>query len=152
MDQNVTVDLKAAISKTFSNMFALEIQGAFETAHAFPQGDITAIIEMGPPENPVAILAVIFPKETAFKILKSIYQKDFTEIDSKVSGAIGEVTNVIYGVLKFRLADRGIELGLALPKVTTGPAPVVTGAQWMFTGDFQTRNGPFQVGIAKRSN
>lgn len=152
MNQDVTADVEAAVSKTFSQMFALDVKGNFKAVEALPPGDVTALIEMGSKENPSAVLAVVFPKDTIFNMLKRFYKKDFIEVDSKVTGAIGEVANVIYGVFKFRLADKGVQLGLALPKVSTGEAPVVTNSQWMFTGDFTSSDGPFQVSIVKRTN
>jgi hypothetical protein len=100
MNQDVTADVEVAVSKTFSQMFALEVKGAFKAAEVLPNGDVTAIIEMGPKENPLAVLAVVFPKETIFNMLKRFYKKDFVEVDAKVTGAIGEVANVIYGVFK----------------------------------------------------
>ena len=59
-----------------------------------------------------------FPKETIFFLLKKLLQKDFTDVGPEVKDAVGEFTNVIYGVIKNSLLKLNIELKSSVPVVT----------------------------------
>jgi CheY-specific phosphatase CheX len=61
-----------------------------------------------------------FKKETLFKLLGPVYGEEFTELNSRVIGGMGELVNAIYGLVKVNLSKKYGEYGMALPIVIVG--------------------------------
>lgn len=67
-----------------------------------------------------ATLYLRFKKETLFKLLGPLYGEEMSELNSRVVGGIGELTNAIYGMAKVDLNANGGCYEMALPIVIIG--------------------------------
>lgn len=80
--------------------------------------DISGIIGLGGSISTSIMLH--FEKGGALKATSSMLSENYTEIDSDVIDAVGEITNMVAGGIKTELAKTGIELDQGLPIVVSG--------------------------------
>jgi len=100
--------------------------GAYQVSTGFDvKGDISGIINVVQ-ERIDGTLVVSFPKETIFYVLEKLFKKPFNEIDKPVKEAVGEFTNMIYGVIKTNLNRTGFDFKMALPTVVLGASHIVS--------------------------
>ncbi len=148
MKEDVTKELQFAVERTFAHTFRTPVAGRFTPAdlRQFPPGSVTSIIEITG-HGPTGAIVLAFPSQTIFNLMKEIYRRDFTEVNKSVTDAVGEITNVIYGVFKHRLENYGYQFGLSLPSVTTTPLTSFPLGTWAQAAEFHTPAGPFYVAI-----
>lgn len=146
INENLIEDLQAAVDRTFSQMFGTPVQSSFKTIgrDETPSGDISVMITLTTNE-PQGALMMTFPKETMFALLQNFYKRSFAEIDNTVLGAIGEISNIVYGVFKQRVRSKGLAFGMAMPQIAAGAMPRVPNIVWMSCGEFSSKAGPFHV-------
>ncbi len=115
-------------------------------------GDVSGMVSLHENQNEGHMM-VVFPKETIFSLLEKIYGQRFTELNKSVKDAVGEVTNVLFGMIKKNLNEEGFHFRMALPSV------IVMGANhevWPDPQDpaqvlsFSTPVGSFSVSILLR--
>lgn len=82
-------------------------------------GDVTGVIGLAHP-GLKGMLSVSFPKSTILSLLSRVYRTELTELNSSAKDGVGEVTNIIYGILKRQLNELGYSFGLAMPSVIIG--------------------------------
>lgn len=150
INQDLIEDLQAAIDKTFSQMFATNVQSTFKeiTRDQTPVGDVSVMITLNGKDS-IGAMMLTFPKETMFALLKSFYKKDFTEVDNTVLGALGEISNIIYGVFKQRVRSKGFQFPMAMPQIAGGSVPRVPNVIWMSCGECSSKAGAFHAIILR---
>lgn len=146
INEDLIEDLHAAVDKTFSQMFATNVQSNFKTItrDQTPGGDVSVMITLNGKDSMGAMM-LTFPKETMIALLKGFYKKDFTEVDNTVMGALGEISNIVYGVFKQRVRSKGFQFGMAMPQIAGGSVPRVPNVAWMSCGEFASKAGPFHA-------
>jgi chemotaxis protein CheX len=119
--EDLVKEVDQGVIQTFSAMFGLKpVRGA----HSFDKesevrGDISGFVGLA--QNRVeGVLVVSFPQETIFAMLSKMYQKPFTEVDKSVRSGVGELTNIVFGVMKTNMNKNGFELKMAIPNVVFG--------------------------------
>lgn len=94
-------------------------------------------------------IVLCFPKATFLKVYQNMFDEKHEEITQEIQDAVGELLNIIYGIAKIDLNNKGYSFQKALPTVLaadkisvrqTGPFPPMV---IPFTG----AAGPFQVEI-----
>ena len=150
IEQEHSADVHAAVEKTLGQMFGLQVTSTFKMIDktAMPSGDVTAVMSLVS-KTPIGALILIFPRETLFTMLKQFYKRDFTEINNVVTGAVGEITNIVFGVFKFRLRDKGYQFTLSMPQVVAGASAPIANTEWIYCGDFTCPAGSFQVALVR---
>ena len=150
IDQEHAADVHAAVEKTLGQMFGTSVTSTFKLVEgtALPTGDVTAVMNLVS-KTPIGALVLVFPKETLFTLLKQFYKKDFTEVNNVVTGAVGEITNIVFGVFKFRLRDKGFQFTLAMPQVVAGPVETIPNTHWIYCGEFVSPSGNFKVALVR---
>jgi|GEM_PF-551856 len=66
-------------------------------------------------------VSVGFTSETTFNLLGQFYGESITRLDDpKILGGIGELTNMIHGIIKQKLNEKGFQFEMTLPIVVVG--------------------------------
>jgi len=112
-------------------------------------GDISGIISMVQ-EKMEATLIVSFEAKTIFQLMKKVYKRDFTTIDSSIQQGVGELTNIIYSSIKQKLNDRGHEFKMAIPNVVIGQGHSIINLHegQQLVVPFSADGNPFYVEVA----
>ncbi len=149
ISEQLADDIQAAVEKTFLQMFALEVKASFEAVNqeVQPSGDVSGIISLIQGEQ-VGSLIVTFPQATLFNILKVFYKREFTEVDRVVGMAVGEISNIIFGVFKYRVGQKGFSFNMVVPNVAVGSSRV-SGTNWTLVGKFTSPQGDFTVLLSR---
>ncbi|WP_460239354.1 chemotaxis protein CheX [Aurantivibrio plasticivorans] len=121
MNVNYVNPLLEATVNVLSTMAFLDVDAgkpSIASAKSFA-GDVTGFINFE--GQPVAgWLAVSFPRETIFTIVKNMLGDDVDEITPQVMDCVGEITNMISGGAKRLYAEQGLDIGLLRPQVMLG--------------------------------
>lgn len=112
-----------AVDNVFSTMISLNpVPGKpipRNNGNGIPgQKDITGI--MGICGTITASIIIHFEKSIALKATSNMLGIEYTEIDSDVKDAVGEITNMVSGATKAEFSNSGIDLTLSLPIVICG--------------------------------
>lgn len=146
LNEGLGEDIHAAVEKTFSQMFGVKVTSTFKVIprEATPQGDATAIMTLTQTE-PQGAMVITFPQATLFALLAKFYKREFTEIDKTVMGAVGEITNIIFGGFKNKVRAKNYAFRQAMPTLSSGGGQRIASVIWTLHGEFQSDMGPFHV-------
>jgi chemotaxis protein CheX len=86
---------------------------------AVTYGVVTGVIGMAS-EQLSGNLIVSFERATILGIVSKMFGEPFSEVNSEVADAVGEITNMICGMAKKDFGDRGISFNFATPMVVQG--------------------------------
>ena len=119
--ENLAKEINYGVHTTFSSMFGMkpEPQPIRREETCGIQSDVTGILSLVQDRNEGTFI-VSFPKATIFAMLSKMYRREFTEVDQSVRLGVGELTNIIYGVLKANLNKDGYHFKMAIPNVILG--------------------------------
>lgn len=94
----------------------------------------------------VGNICVTFPLQTIKKVAHIVYDREFTEIDKSVLDCAGEITNLVHGIFKRLIGERGYFLKASLPNVILGEHNIVTlNSTKYFRAEFTFDGFPFGV-------
>jgi chemotaxis protein CheX len=79
---------------------------------------VSGIIGLGGDATGAVVLN--FPEQVAIAAVSKFVGEEFTSISSGVVDGVGELTNIIAGDAKNRLAQKGYKFEIGLPKIVTG--------------------------------
>jgi len=148
LNEGLVKEINFGVYSTFTSMFGLKPnpEKFFIEQECQAKGDVSGIVGLTQ-ERVEGALIVSFPKETIFNILSKMYHKQFTEIDKSVKAGVGELTNIIFGVVKTNLNKNGFGFKMAIPTVIIGDQHTVaiTNPGTTLVIPFQTESGPFSV-------
>lgn len=88
-------------------------------ADARAGGVLTGFIDMKGPRVQGS-LAISFDRQLAEATFANMLGEPERDLDAELADMIGEITNMLTGGAKQRLADKGYEFDLAQPKIITG--------------------------------
>jgi chemotaxis protein CheX len=83
------------------------------------KGDVSGIVAMAQ-DTTDSTLILSFEKSAILTMMSNLYGKPFTAIDGSVRQGVGELSNIIYGMLKKELNANGYDFKLAIPNVVSG--------------------------------
>jgi len=83
------------------------------------KGEIAGMVGMVAPPLKGTLL-ISFKREAIFHIMENMLGEKHTEINTEVSDAVGELTNMIYGTAKTALNQMGYNFEMAIPSVIRG--------------------------------
>ena len=114
----------------------------------FAIGDVSAII--GITGAAQGSMALIFTEECIKDIASNLLGVPFTELNHEVRDAVGELTNMICGDARRRLAEDGFILQAGIPTIVAGKDHTIThianGPR--LAVPFETSQGSFMVEVA----
>jgi chemotaxis protein CheX len=151
LDEHLARTAIAAVQGALATMFGVRaVPGPYSLQKDFvSHGDISGILGMVQ-ERMEGTLVVSFEKATIFGILKRVYGREFSEVDSSVRQGVGELTNIIYSSMKKALNERGHSFKMAIPNVVIGSSHSIINlheGQTMVV-PFSVEGGSFYVEIA----
>ena len=109
-------------------------------------GDVTAIVGVVG-ANKKGSIAVTFTKASAIAVVKAMLGEDLQDIIHDTKDAVGEVTNMVSGQARGRLAEMGVVLQGSTPSIIFGDNHCVTHVTKspVVAIPFNTPAGPFTV-------
>lgn len=118
---NLAKEFNYGVHTTLNSMFGLNAEPGRHRIEldCSLQADVSGIISLIQDKTEGTFI-VSFPKETIFGMLAKMYRKDFTQVNESVRLGVGELTNIIYGVVKANLNKDGYSLKMAIPNVVIG--------------------------------
>ena len=156
----VLSEVALSVNETLRTMFGIEtkaLENVIES-ECFTEGDISGLMSIVGDKFGGAII-ISFPKQTIFKILEKVYFMEFNEVNESVISGVGELANIIYGLVKTSINKQGDNLQMSLPNVILGNQHVIVGVSNgpVVKIPFNTELGDFSVlvyltEIGKKSN
>ena len=82
-------------------------------------GDVSGVIGLVS-EKFTGNVIISFPQQTFLKVISSMLEEEYTEINKEILDGAGEITNMIFGQAKIVLNEKGYAIKTALPSVISG--------------------------------
>jgi len=121
MNADIINPFLSSVVNVLSTMAMLEVSPGKPSVKKdnVSHGDVSGVIGMTT-ETVNGSMAITFPKEVVFAIVKKMLGDTVTEVDDTVTDLVGELTNMIVGGAKAQLEEKGYDIGMATPVVVTG--------------------------------
>ncbi len=126
-DDELAKHLSEGVRITFETMFGLSPQARPYSVEGNSrcEGDISGIVSLSQ-DGIDAVCVITFPSATILYILEKVYKRKFnSHEDSSVIQGVGEIANIINGVVKTKVNERGLRLRMGLPNVVVGKSHIV---------------------------
>lgn len=108
--------VKMVLETTFG--LSLDLKEQRMSPSPIATGDISGVIGIFQAHQEGNMI-LSFPKETLFYALEKVYGTQMTELNEVVTGAAGELTNMVYGQFKKEMNAKGFALQMALPTIVS---------------------------------
>ncbi len=89
-------------------------------------GDVSGVVGFTADGGKKGVMSVSFSKKCAVQIVKNLLGDDVQNILDDVQDAVGEITNMISGQARAKLAEMGITMKGATPTVIMGDNHTIT--------------------------
>ena len=148
LDDHLAQVVVRGVRNVFETTFGVKVDSADHVILTNYQGtgDVSGVIGMIQ-DNLEGTLTVSFEKEVIFSIVSQIYQTAFSSMTTRVRDAVGEITNVIYALVKKSLNERGYKFKMSIPQIIVGAGHhvhhVSSGSTLVIP--FKTEFGTFEV-------
>ncbi|MEN6439594.1 MAG: chemotaxis protein CheX [Syntrophobacter sp.] len=111
-------------------------------------GDVSAIISITGEAQ--GSMALVFTESCITGVASQLLGETFSQLNDEVKDAVGELTNMICGDARRRLAEDGINLQAGIPKILSGKSHPIThlakGPRLAIP--FETSKGTFIIEVA----
>lgn len=142
MDYRGIID--QAVGEIFSSMLFLDVSTLAEAPASRPdERMLTGMI--GFAGNLQGTVVIHLPVPVAIAITNAFLELDLDEVNDEVKDAIGELTNMVAGGIKYLLPEQGQDVQLSIPSVVSGRGYTceATGKTERFAVEFETAAGRF---------
>lgn len=111
-----------------------------------PRGDVTGYIGIVSEEFNGSV-AICFPEGTFLNVMSAMLGEQYTELNQEILDGVGELTNMIFGMAKVSLNEKGYGIKMALPQVISGKNHMVVslGRGETITIPFESSAGEFRL-------
>jgi len=82
-------------------------------------GDVSGIISVVSDKFNGSVI-ISFPESTFLKVMSQMLGEDFKELSPEIIDGVGEILNIIFGLAKIVLNEKGYGIKAAIPSVITG--------------------------------
>ncbi|MDR3554486.1 MAG: chemotaxis protein CheX [Syntrophobacteraceae bacterium] len=150
MDVKLINPFLAAAMHVLKTMAGVEVSPGkpFLKKDSQATGDVSAIIGITGVAS--GSMALVFTESCILYIVSKLLGEAFTEVNDEVNDAVGELTNMICGDGRRRLAEEGLVLQAGIPTIVSGKNHHIThiakGPRLAIP--FQTEQGEFMVEVA----
>lgn len=129
--------------------FAVKPTGVLDTGNRRAQHELNGIISISGQLKVTCVLSL--SQNLAFHIVAAFLGSMPTKVDAEVIDVVGEMTNMICGNAKERLAVEGLSLGL--PTVVAGSSMIVAFESGLKISqlNFESQHGPMSILFGLRS-
>jgi CheY-specific phosphatase CheX len=113
VDQTVV----SAVRETFESMFAVPVEDVKvvvspENQLSFDVGGLVGFQQ----RHARGLIGIYSDAETMGPVLEKIYNKPITKADAELVDGVGEIANIVYGMVKSQLSAQSIDLPLVVPQ------------------------------------
>lgn len=117
----------------------------FVKANMVAMGDVTAIVGVAGTRK--GSIAVTFTKASAIAVVRAMLGDDVQDVIQDTKDTVGEVTNMISGQARAKLAEMGVSMQGSTPSIIFGDNHCVTHVTSapVVAIPFMTEAGPFTV-------
>jgi chemotaxis protein CheX len=121
LDDALVKRVADGVSKAFNDTFGILAKpGEHKISDNHnSKGDISGLVGMVQ-DKMEGTLTITFKKDTICPVLAKIYGIDFPEINDSVREGVGEITNMVYCLIKTGLNENGYSFKMAIPNVIYG--------------------------------
>lgn len=126
LNDEIVQDIHQSVQTTLSSIFGFQplpkphrVEWPASTIGEKVRGDISGFVSLVQDEVE-ATMIVSFKKEAVFTMVNKAFNKNITQIDSLACSAVGEIANVVYGIVKTNLNKRGFSFKATIPNVVLG--------------------------------
>lgn len=121
IDNDMQALVRTAIVDTFNSMLGLEpkLKSVETSKPGFAKYEISGVIGFiqGSLEG---TLTLGFNRKTVAEMLSKFYGEPIDFADEKLAGGVGELTNIVFGIIKEYYNDVGFDFRMCLPVVIVG--------------------------------
>lgn len=158
LNELMAKEISQGVSRTLGDVFGIRpVGGDYRVVTPVPEKfialpDVSGFVELDNQARHRGALMISFPETTIYTIMGKFYRREFTAMDKAIVDGVGEMTNMIFGVMKTNLGKAGFAFKMSLPKVALGGQtpqqfdPLANQNQTIVLSiPFETDAGPFTV-------
>jgi chemotaxis protein CheX len=140
-----------AVEEIFSSMIFMDVQPTAESTGPGEGQMLSGMIGFAGDLKGTILLHL--PEAVALAITNAFLELDLEEIDSEVKDAIGELTNMVAGGIKYHLQGDNQGIQLSIPSVISGKkySCGTTGSHERVLVAFETPAGAFEAELVVRN-
>ncbi len=116
--------VERAISETFSKFLKTNVQCEIlpysEKASLDKDKDVSGVVGLVRDDGIEGTFSVHFSKKTLFPLLSKFFKTEINTVDNLTTESVGEITNMIFGIIKEHLNDQEFGYRMCLPVVIVG--------------------------------
>lgn len=150
MDVKLINPFLVAAMHVLKTMAGVEVSPGkpFMKKDSLATGDVSAIIGITGVAS--GSMALVFTEKCILAIASNLLGEAYTELNDEVKDAVGELTNMICGDGRRRLAEQGFSLQAGIPTIVSGKNHSIThfAKGPRLAVPFQTTHGDFMVEVA----
>lgn len=121
LDAFTVAHCEEAVQLTFHSLFGVQARLVRVDRKNLAGGDHDIAGVIGFAQNCMeGVLTLGCKKETLLPLIGHFYGEEMTELNHKAVDSVGEITNIIFGVVKEKYNRQGYNFQMCLPKVTVG--------------------------------
>lgn len=122
LDQKAIYDCQTAVNETFSCLFGVhpQLKDVSENVETRTFPEITGVMPFIQTEAVEGALKVTFQVQSICALMSDFYGEPIEEINRRVIGGVGEITNIVFGMLKEKFNANGSQIKMCLPEVVVG--------------------------------
>lgn len=152
LEDTMSDEIAAVVGKAFSTMFGISPKVSAARVHAScaVRADVSGVVPLHElrEKQVQGTLVLSFPEATLYSLLEIYYQRPFDTLNGTAKASVGELTNILYSMIKKNLNETGTALRSAIPSVIVGPHQHEEHCSFDCTTvviDFSTNKGQFTV-------
>lgn len=154
-EESLSNEIKQSVNTLFGTMFDVSPKVLSSRVHqeCAVRADVSGYIQLKK-QHRFGTLVLSFPAKTVTALLESYFSQPFGELNPSALASIGELTNVLYGLIKKRMSENGCRLPPELPQVAVGKEHEsdLNFREVTVVVDFSTSYGDFSVYVNFRRN
>lgn len=122
LDKRTAVECQRAVGKTFRSFFGLypQLTDIREKVPPHEINRVSGVMPIFQDNGLIGVLKVAFNSKDLGRLMTKLYKTPLQDLDPRVVGGVGEVTNIIFGMLKGKFNAKGSNFEMCVPCVLIG--------------------------------
>lgn len=122
LNEKAMTDCRNAVNETFNCLFGFSpqlqaVSGNVEPTQYPEIAGVMPFIQNGKIEG---ALKVTFQVDSICSLMSDFYGERIDDVNRRVIGGVGEITNIVFGMLKENFNSAGTQIKMCLPEVVLG--------------------------------
>lgn len=120
LDHKAVTDCQKAVDETFSCLFGIKPELKAVTTKQTEVPEITGVMPFVQFKQIEGALKVKFQVQSICALMSDFYGEPIEDVNRRVIGGVGEITNIVFGILKAKFNSTGSQIKMCLPEVIVG--------------------------------